>query len=285
MKRNSNRNNESWSYTPGQVKYRLGTTSYILPDAIVPNVRWLMDKTQDIELVLFEVDDSSNNLPTPEEIRSLANMARISDLTYTVHLPLDLDCRPCDGGLNTSMQKARKVIECTQPLEPQAFIIHLDGREVRGQTSRQKMETWTDDACRALGLIASWSGSYEILAVENLEGYTPDRLDGVMRNVPVSRCVDIGHLWLDGHDPLTLLEEYLPRTRVVHLHGVKNDADSAPGQPFTDHQSLQHTPPQDLQAVIDALSFHRFDGVVTLEVFNQSDFMTSKERVIQCQRK
>jgi hypothetical protein len=39
MKRKTSRTNESWSYTPGQVKYRLGTTSYILPDAILPNVR------------------------------------------------------------------------------------------------------------------------------------------------------------------------------------------------------------------------------------------------------
>jgi sugar phosphate isomerase/epimerase len=244
-----------------------------------------MDKIEDIELVLFEVDDGENNLPTPQEISSLANMARISDLTYTVHLPLDLDCRPCGAGLNPSLEKARKVIERTLPLEPHAFILHLDGKEFHGQTNRRSMETWTDDACRALDLIAAWAGSHEILAVENLEGYAPDRLDGVIRKTPVSRCVDIGHLWLDGHDPLPLLEEYLPRARVVHLHGISDGMASAPGRPFADHQSLVHTPPQELQAVIDALSFHRYEGVVTLEVFNQSDFLTSKERVIQCQRK
>ncbi|MHC1781559.1 MAG: cobamide remodeling phosphodiesterase CbiR [Anaerolineaceae bacterium] len=285
MNRKTRRSEESWDYSTGKVNYRLGTTSYIQPDAILPNVRWLMGKTQDIELVLFEVDDGPSNLPSPEEIQSLANMARISDFTYTVHLPLDLDCCPAEPEGNISLEKARKVIERTMPLEPEAYIVHLDGKDLHGQANPQNMKTWTANACRTLAIIASWAGSYEKLAVENLEGYPPDQLDGVLAQVPVSRCVDIGHLWLDGHDPRPLLEKFLPRTRVIHLHGVNKGSASTPGRTFADHQSLVHTPPQDLQSVIDALSIHHFHGVVTLEVFNESDFLTSKERVTQCQRK
>src|SRR5262245_25369283 len=70
--------------------FRLGTTSYIIPDDILPNVRYLADKVQDVELVLFEVDDGPNNLPSSETVAELAALADAHDLTYTVHLPLDL---------------------------------------------------------------------------------------------------------------------------------------------------------------------------------------------------
>ncbi len=38
-------------------QFRLGSTSYVYPDDILPNVRKLMSSVDDIELVLFEVDD------------------------------------------------------------------------------------------------------------------------------------------------------------------------------------------------------------------------------------
>jgi sugar phosphate isomerase/epimerase len=267
-----------------EIHYRLGTTSYIQPADILPNVRWLIDKVQDIELVIFEVDDGPNNLPTPDEINSLVNMARISDLSYTVHLPLDLKLSSNGTGQHVSLEKAKRVIERTLPLEPEAFIVHLDGNEIHSHPTPQMMEKWTSQACRALEAAARWSRAFESLAIENLEGYPPGQLDGVMARVPVSRCVDVGHLWLDGHDPLPLLEKFLPRTRVIHLHGVHDSSSSAPNRSFRDHQSLSHMPPEKLQPVIDILSIHSFHGVLTLEVFNESDFLTSKEQVILCQR-
>jgi len=134
----------------GLAGFRLGTTSYILPDAILPNVRWLMERVDDVELVLFEVDYGPNNLPSPEEIHALAGLARQSGLTYTIHLPLDLDCSPAGEGGNDSLEKAGRVIERTLPLEPYAFIAHLDGRDIRGRAGREDLERWTSDACRAL---------------------------------------------------------------------------------------------------------------------------------------
>lgn len=266
-----------------EIHYRLGTTSYIQPADILPNVRWLSDKIQDIELVIFEVDDGPNNLPTPDEITSLINLATISGLTYTVHLPLDLRLASDGTDQHVSLEKARRVIERTLPLDPEAYIVHLDGKEIHGHPTRQMMEKWTSQACRALETASKWSREFESLAIENLEGYPPDQLDGVLARLPVSRCVDIGHLWLDGHDPAPLLENFLPRTRVIHLHGVNDASSSAPNRSFRDHQSLIHTSPEKLQRVIDILAIHSFRGVLTLEVFNESDFLTSKEQVILCQ--
>ena len=96
--------------------FRLGTTSYIIPDDILPNARYLADKVRDIELVLFEVDDGSNNLPPPHVIDELAELARQYDMTYTVHLPLDLKLGDDSSDRDISVIKAKRVIDCTRNL-------------------------------------------------------------------------------------------------------------------------------------------------------------------------
>ena len=249
--------------------FRLGTTSYIIPDDILPNVRYLADKAQDVELVLFEVDDGQNNLPSPEVITELRRLADTHALTYTVHLPLDLRLGAGGDEGHVSLVKARAVIERTRALEPWAYVLHLDGRELlaaQGPSAElaQRAAAWQDQAVRALELAAGWAGGADRLAVENLERYPLDFWTPVLARVPVARCVDIGHLWLDGHDPLPFLRVALPRTRVIHLHGI--------GQ--RDHQSLALMPPEKLNLVLDYLN-EAYTGVVTLEVFGEADFQTS----------
>ena len=50
--------------------YRLGSTSYVWPADILPNVRRLGPWVDDVELVLFEVEDASN-LPDAEMVAEL----------------------------------------------------------------------------------------------------------------------------------------------------------------------------------------------------------------------
>ena len=253
--------------------FRLGTTSYIIPADILPNVQFLAGQVQDIELILFEVDDGPNNLPSPNVVDALAALADTQDLTYTVHLPLDLRLGAA-GGVDTSLVKARKVIDCTLPLEPWAYVLHLDGKELRSpqdgklpSAERPAVKAWQERSARALEMVGRWAGDPERLAVENLENYPPDFVVPVLDRVPVSRCVDIGHLWLDGHDPLPYLRMALPRTRVIHLHGVAE----------RDHKSLIHMPAEKLGAVVQQLFQENYTGVVTLEVFGETDFHSSKE--------
>ncbi len=249
-----------------QSVFRVGTTSYIIPADILPNVRYLADKVQDVELVLFEVDDGPSNLPSPEVVAELAQIGADHDLTYTIHLPLDLRLGADGDEKHVSLIKARKVVELTRPLNPCAYVLHLDGRAVRdlavGDTAVQQ---WQADSVRALELVAEWAGGPELLAVENLEGYRLDFILPVVERIPVSRCVDIGHLWLDGHDPVPYLQAALPQTRVIHLHGLAE----------RDHESLAHMPPEKLNPVLAALRDANYDGVLTLEIFGEADFHSS----------
>jgi sugar phosphate isomerase/epimerase len=246
--------------------FRLGTTSYILPDEILPNVRYLADKVQDVELVLFGVDDGLNNLPSTAILSELKRLSREHFLTYTVHLPLDLRLGTRGGEQHPSLKKGRRVIECTRTLEPLCYVLHLDGREVRGCVDPEKLEVWQAQAARSLEIMAKWAGNFSLLAVENLEGYPLTFWDPVLESVPVRRCVDIGHLWLDGHTPLPFLERALTRTSVMHIHGVAE----------RDHHSLSLVHPDALDSVIRFLLERKYDGVLTVEVFNQDDLLSSQ---------
>ena len=245
--------------------FRLGATSYVVPADILTNVRYLAGKVLDVELVLFEVDDGPNNLPGKAEIAELAAIARGCDLTYTVHLPLDL--RLADDGIprHASLDKARRVIDGTLALDPWAYVLHLDGKTVLNLSDPESLLHWRDQAVRALEFVGQWAGGPRRLAVENLEGYPPDFYDSVLTRIAVSRTVDVGHLWLDGCDPVAYLKNALLRTRVIHIHGIEG----------RDHRSLAKAPREKLKAVLDELVRSEYRGVVTLEVFSEVDFLTS----------
>ncbi|MGQ9833557.1 MAG: cobamide remodeling phosphodiesterase CbiR [Candidatus Villigracilaceae bacterium] len=245
--------------------FRLGTTSYVIPADILPNLHYLAGKVRDVELVLFEVDDGPNNLPTPAQVDEMNALAREHDLTYTVHLPLDLRLAD-DGSLrHVSLEKARRVIECTRPLDPWAYVLHLDGKAVRDNPAPKAYLCWLEQAETSLRQVGAWAGGLEKLAVENLEGYPLDFYEPVFARVPVSRCVDLGHLWLDGHDPLPYLRRALPRTRAIHLHGIAE----------RDHRSLAFLATERLRAVLKELIHARWEGVLTIEVFSEEDFLSS----------
>jgi sugar phosphate isomerase/epimerase len=240
--------------------FRLGTTSYIIPSDIVPNVRYLAGKVRDVELVLFDVDDGMNNLPPKEEIDELCRIGSDHDMTYTVHLPLDLNLSD-----DASINKARKVIDCTGRLDPWAYVLHLDGKSVRHGASSEVMRQWRDQAVRSLEIVGEYAGGAEKLAVENLEGYPLDFYEPVMQQIAVSRTVDVGHLWLDGYDAIAYLQRALPRTRVIHIHGIDG----------RDHRSLTNVPREKLRAVLNELVRTGYGGVLTVEVFSEEDFLSS----------
>lgn len=249
--------------------YRLGTTSYILPDEILPNVHYLSRLVDDVELVLFEVDDGQNNLPDAAAIREMNQIASEHSLSYSIHLPLDVKLGNSGSELDVSLQKAKKVIECTQDLNPSAYVVHLDGREFFTPTPPPSRQPWVDQAVRSLEILGEWTGCPEKLSVENLETYPPSFWDEVLERIAVSRCIDVGHLWLDGIDPIPFLTEHLFRTKVIHLHGIHE----------RDHRSLQYMPRQKVEDVFELLKQREYRGICTIEVFNQEDFLSSMELI------
>ena len=243
--------------------FRVGTTSYIIPADLIANIEYLAGCVEDVELILFEVNEGPDNLPDECALRRMADLAAANDLTYTVHLPLDIDLGAVDAADHPSLRKAVRVIEHMKTVAPYAFVLHLEGQDVLG--GRVEPEAWRDRTVAALEILGRKAGGSEYLAVENLEGYPLGFLDPVLERIGVSRCVDVGHLWLDEHDAPAFLRQHLHRTRVIHLHGIGT----------RDHQSVAHLPVDDVSAFLATLEEFSYTGVVTLEVFNQDDLDSS----------
>jgi sugar phosphate isomerase/epimerase len=243
--------------------FRLGSTSYVYPDDILPNVKKLATSgdVDDIELILFEVDDGPNNLPNEMIIQELVRLAALHGVTYTVHLPLDLRLG-AEGSLeHESLSRAKRVIEATAPLTPLAYVFHLDGEGM-------EKPGWHSRSLNVLETVLKWIPDPAMLAVENLENQRPDLLEPVLEALPISRTVDIGHLWKQGLDPRRYLEAWLPRARVIHMHGLGE----------RDHRSLALMEAEQLDPVVAQL--RSFKGVVTLEVFETADFFSSRDALI-----
>ncbi|MGD9818620.1 MAG: cobamide remodeling phosphodiesterase CbiR [Desulfomonilaceae bacterium] len=238
---------------------RLGTTSYIYPADIITNVRKLAGQTQDIELVFFEIDDRWNSLPTDSEINELKEIASNFDMTYTVHLPLNVylsDHHPF-------IEKTIKVIESTLPLNPFAYICHLESSELAASTH---ISIWERQSINSLEILIDVIGDPSKLCVENLETQAPSLLDHITDNLPVSYCIDIGHFWKKGLDPMPYMQRWFPRVRVIHMHGFEG----------SDHKSLSVVNFVKLDPIVEIINKH-FRGVVTLEVFSEKDFLESVE--------
>jgi len=69
--------------------FKLGTTSFIFPDHIIPNVKKLGPFFDEIELLIFE-SQPAFVLPSKDEIKELLYLSQKHDLTYNIHLPIDV---------------------------------------------------------------------------------------------------------------------------------------------------------------------------------------------------
>jgi len=240
------------------MSFRIGTTSYIYEDHILPNVRKLRGSVDDIELILFEYRDCGN-IPTLEDLTELKDLADESDLTYTVHLPLDINLG--DGPVSKrkgEIHRVAKLVNYFSALKPLAYILHLN----LSKETDKDISAWRLNTSNSLeGLLSLIKVPPEDIAVENLHFPFHYVEDIVARN-NVSVCVDIGHLNLLREDIFAHLLKHIKRTRVIHWHGILNGKD---------HLSLQHVQPEEIKAILDFLRQHQYRGVVTLEIFNRKD--------------
>ena len=255
-----------------RLPFRLGSTSYVIPADIVPNVRHLARSVDDVELVLFEVCDESN-MPSASDVAELNALASAHDLTYTVHLPLDLRLAADDDELqrHPSLEKACRVIQATLPLDPWSYVVHLDGTEIAPVGTSEGLARWQEQARRSLEIIGQELGDPALIAAENLENYDPAAFLPLLEQLPISLCVDVGHLLKNQQDPLPFLQSHLDRTRVIHLHGVCDGRD---------HLGLEHLPDGLLGGLLDMLVVADYRGVLTLEVFTEDHFSPGRDLVL-----
>lgn len=248
----------------GTFPFRLGTTSYILPDEILPNLRYLCGLVDDVELVLFESDEFSN-MPSARDVREMASIGRKFDLTYTVHLPLDIALGSADEEERmSSVGKFQRVIERMSPVEPFAWILHLHG-DRRGETPSEDLTRWNGQNRRSLAELLSGGLVPSKICIETLD-YDFQHIAGFVEDFNLSVCLDIGHLLMNGRNVQAHLDRWMSRTRVFHLHGVNPQG--------TDHCHLGYLPEELLKDLAARLPLEE-KRVLTMEIFGQDDFERS----------
>ena len=255
---------------------KLGSTSYLLHDSYVPAVRFTAGLCDDVSLLLLETGENDCWLPSRQETAEMAKILDGEGASIHIHLPTDVFFDTEDDA-QRMVRKVRKIAELTAPLAPHSFVLHVDFAALHKKDAAdhptmpaREQLLWTKEALRE---IAASLPSPDMLCLENLEGFPLSFLDPWLAESPYSRCLDIGHIWKDGGDPLSILSAWLPRVRVVHLHGLLPG--SSPDRSRIDHKSLALMPDDALDDVMHALWAQQFNGTLVVEVFKTEDFLSS----------
>jgi sugar phosphate isomerase/epimerase len=249
--------------------FRLGTTSFIYPDHIIPNVRKIGVFFDEIELLVFE-SMPDGVLPSRTDIRTLGQLSGELDLTYNIHLPTDISLTdPSDDQQAKAADTLFRVMELFAPLNPTTYTLHLPME--KGTSTREELSAWDKRACQGLELLVPRLSDPGILSLETL-WYSPACLKNPVTAFDLSLCIDAGHHFKYNHDLRTTFEGYGERIPVVHLHGV-DFSDPAP----KDHIGLDRLPDDLFHLTAELLAV--YEGVVSLEVFNLENLNRSLARL------
>lgn len=251
----------------GDYHFRLGIPSYVLPADILPNVKAFAPYVDDFELTLFESEKPS--FPSPKTVEQLAELAKDNELSYTVHFPLDRKLGSEFFAERIAMQKSiLAIMRLMCPLKPFAWILHLEGIAV--PAGSLQIEMWQKRIAGLLPAIIAEAGDPARVCVENLF-YPFEWCVDLLESFRLGVGIDVGHLLLTGADISSHLKRFLPRARVVHLHGMRGGKD---------HQALDSIPAKDMKQMLVNLT--GFNGVLTLELFNLADVSSSIRYLSQC---
>lgn len=245
----------------GVYPFKLGTTSFIYPDHILPNVEMLAPYVDEIELLLFE-STAPDSLPPQAVIKRLVALGAEFDLTYNVHLPIDISLTAKEATARLlAVQTIRRVIELTSVLSPSTYTLHLPFEE--SGRNKETVKQWQERVYHSMTQLVSADVPSETISVETLD-YPFEWVDPLLNDLNLMVCLDLGHLMVHGFDCRTAFDTYGSKTSIMHLHGVEQTRD---------HLALNRLAENETAAVIDILQ--QFTGVLSLEVFSYKHLLPS----------
>jgi sugar phosphate isomerase/epimerase len=239
--------------------FRIGTTSFIDPDHILPNVKKIGRFFDEIELLIFESMPESV-LPGKTEIAELARLSETLDVTYNIHLPTDVSLtHPSLRARQHAAETIARVVDLCRPLAPSTHTLHL---EMVGCDTSEKTDAWQALARDGLTRLMRYVPNLEIFSVETL-AYPPDCLVPLLTAYDLKICLDVGHHFRYGYDLKHSVNLFQGRIAVMHLHGV-----GIVGHKIRDHVGLDLLGPDQLCQVMELVK--QYQGTVSLEVFSRS---------------
>ncbi|MBL7179971.1 MAG: cobamide remodeling phosphodiesterase CbiR [Pseudomonadota bacterium] len=253
----------------GVYPFKLGATSFTYPDHIIPNIKMLGPYLDEIELLLFESAPSS--LPSRADINEIRRLAAAFDLTYNIHLPLDISLgAPDPSRRQADLETIKHIIDLTASLSPSTRTLHLPYDETDAEPER--IQRWRERLCQSIKQLLAAGIDSESISIENLD-YPFEWVEAILNDFNLSVCIDIGHLMVNQYDVEAAFDKYHAKTTIIHLHGVENNQD---------HLSLDRMSPEKTEIIIKKLQ--RFGQVVSLEVFSYEKLVGSLDFLDKCWR-
>jgi len=244
--------------------FRLGTTSYIYPDQIVPNVAKLAPFLDEIELVLFE-SEGQDNYPDEVELKNLMNFCLKGKVGFNVHFPIDIFLGDKNEEVRfKGISVVKKVIDRTLCLKPSLYTLHFDLRDKNGREETD-IKAWRSRIIRSAGEMMEWGIESKRISIETLS-YPFEWIEDIVREFGFSICLDIGHMLIYQQDIQGYLKKYLSQTSIIHFHGIENGVD---------HLGIERLNGKMVDWILSKLQ--RFTGTLSIEVFSLDELKNSLE--------
>jgi len=210
----------------------ISVPSYVIPGTYLENIRFIAEHTdiRNVELLFFMYDEDTRALMRAEMPQL---KAAGSGLGFTVHMPDEIAA------------SHEEILEATADCAS-SFVIHPPRHD--------------QDIPAFLGLFDEWrlrySASRFLLENTRLDRFMP--ADAAFRDSKLGLpglCADIGHLRMEGADPVAWVTERADRIAELHVHGFDG---------IKDHVTFGADEPW-LAALAPFAS--TFGGIVELEMF------------------
>lgn len=207
--------------------FAIGSPSYILPvedDNLLANVRFLKDRVDMVQLLYFG-KDHLDEVMSPRIISELEKIRKESGLSYTVHLPVDLDLLNSSRELvQRSVYVIERIVSETERLSVDGFVLHvdsLDGGKPGVDLSEDSYLLFRE----ALTLINKRLGEHSKgLFIENTN-YDLLYFKDIINDSPFGVCMDVGHLFCQGRGISDYFSAFRSRIGQIHIHGVRDGKD------------------------------------------------------------
>ena len=152
-----------------------------------------------------------------------------------MHTPLDASLASADEARRRAgIDKVRRAIAWGAPLAPLGYTVHVylgDGEHDAAPPA--DLDAWRERARRSLEAHRCATCRRAPLCVECID-YDFALIAPVVRALDLSVALDVGHLMRDGRGLRAAVDEWLPRARIMQLHGTRPDG--------RDHKSLTFAP-------------------------------------------
>jgi len=220
---------------------------------------------------------------TPQALAFMNHWAQEHSFGYAVHLPfmwLDL------SSINEEMRQASVnsilgAMDKGRALDPLAYCLHLfgevaDGIVTSGWEPEEKqafIRRMIEQARQSLREITPTVAPH-IICLENSERMPCTPILALAKETGTSLCLDVGHLALQGGDPVGFIEEHFDLIRVIHLHDVTRLELGAKAAILNDHQPLG-SGIIDVAGILKSLRASNYQGLGVVEMMRRHHLVQS----------